>query len=150
MFGIKELVDIELTQFHSLQQGNRKFTGPPMQIDRGYNVQLEVHPAGEGISKSTYLSVNIVSLKGDYDGSLTFPAHFLVRLEIMNTLNNTDHFTKELECFYEKPVSESSEEIGGDFEFIALEELYLNEEKKTQYLNNDTIRFRVSFHDICM
>ncbi len=135
--------DFEVPQARSLRHRKATFRSPPIYTHSGgYRFMVEVSPGGEGMAEGTHLSVNIVSLKGDYDSILQFPATFTLTIRIMNSYaERSGHFTRELECVYEKPVP--SIEIGGEFEFILLKQLSWNEEKQTQYLNNDKIDFRI-------
>ncbi len=135
--------DFEVLQARSLRHRKATFRSPPIYTHSGgYRFMVEVSPGGEGMAEGTHLSVNIVSLKGDYDSILQFPATFTLTIRIMNSYaERSGHFTRELECVYEKPVP--SIEIGGEFEFILLKQLSWNEEKQTQYLNNDKIDFRI-------
>ena len=96
------------------------------------------------MAEGTHLSINVVSLKGDFDAILTFPTAFIVTVQILNTNADTGHFTREIECHYSNRETNSIHEIGSEFEFILLKKLYWNEERQTLYLKNEKIRFRVT------
>ena len=136
-------LSFQVSNVRSLRERKASFKSFPMYTHPGgYRFLVEVSPGGEGMAESTHLSINIISLKGDYDGLLEFPVTFILTIRIMNSYSeHSGHFTRELECLYEKPVP--SIEIGGEFEFILLNRLYWNEKKQTLYLDNDKIKFQI-------
>ncbi len=136
-------VNFEVTNIKSLQEHKAAFTSIPMYTHpEGYTFLVEVLPGGEGFAEETHLSLNIISLEGDYDDLLQFPVTFVLTIRIMNSYTEqSGHLTRELECVYEKPIPLI--EIGGDFEFILLNQLYWNEKEQTQYLDSDRIKFQI-------
>lgn len=136
-------LNFEVTNVKSLRQRKAASRSPPLYTHPGgYRFLVEVSPGGEGMAEGTHLSINIISLKGDYDGLLQFPVTFVLTVRIVNSYaEQYGHFTRELECVYEKPVP--SIEIGGEFEFILLNQLYWNEKKQTLYLDSDRIKFQI-------
>lgn len=134
---------ITVANYESVKRRNASVVGQPMYTHPGgYKFRVEIWPNGVGIAEGTHISIDIVSLKGDYDAELKFPVTFTVSLQLLNQYRDQDNYSKRIECYYQE--GDYNKEVGSEFEFILKNDLYWNAEKETQYLMNDVLRFRVT------
>ena len=135
--------DITVGNYESVKRRNTYVVGQPMYTHPGgYKFRVEIWPNGVGMAEGTHVSVDIVSLKGDYDAELKFPVRFSVSLQLLNQYRDQDNYSKCIECEYQE--GDYNKEIGSEFEFFLNNDLHWNAETKTQYLLNDVLRFRVT------
>ena len=134
---------ITVANYESVKRKNASVVGQPMYTHPGgYKFRVEIWPNGVGIAEGTHVSVDIVSLKGDYDAELKFPVTYTVSLQLLNQYRDQDNYSKRIECDYQE--GDYNKEVGSEFEFILKNDLYWNAETETQYLLNDVLRFRVT------
>ena len=118
-------------------------------------------------------------LKGNHDDVLKFPVKFTITLELLNQHRNRNHHMKNITCeatidkisttwsfnifgfgielmaiasawYGDKPKTSYTEWIGDEEKFISDTQLKSNQDEQTQYLKEDSLRFRVTqilFHD---
>ncbi len=88
-------------------------------------------------------------MKGDNDDSLSWPFTGTVTVELLNQLEDKNHY-KETTTFRADKVESQrvvGSERGGGYgrpHFISHSDLDYNASKNTQYLKDDTLVFRVS------
>ena len=135
--------DIVLENYESIKRRRALFMSEPMYTHPGgYRFRVEISPGGVGMAEDTHLSVDVLSIKGDYDPLLKFPVKFTITLQLLNQYNDQRHHQRKIECIYQE--SGNKNEIGSEFEYILDERLCWNEEKETQFLLNNVLRFRLT------
>lgn len=110
---------------------------------------LEVHANGIGTGKDTHISVYAHLMKGDYDETLTWPFTGSVIIELLNHLEDKNHDTGTFTFRADKKAGQKVVEGeigpgGGTPKFISHLALHYNAKTKTQYLQNDTLIFRIT------
>ena len=108
---------------------------------RGYKFKLKLY---SNFGASKYLAVDVYSIRGDHDDKLKFPAKFTITLELLNQHRDQDHYSKELECTLTREKVASFERICRLHKFISHADLQWNPSKRTQYLKNDCLKFRLT------
>ena len=135
------------------KESNEKvFSQPFYTSDNGYNMQICVYPNGCGDGKDTHISVHMWMIKGNYDDNLNWPFVGTVKLELLNQLQDNNHyhmtasFNKEIVFLvgrstgYSKYISHSQLSKGPARE----RDRYSNYLYDAQYLKDDTLYFRVT------
>ena len=116
----------------------------------GYNMCLQVHTNGFLCGKGTHVSIYTRLLQGRYDDHLKWPFRGEITVQILNQAG--DHSHVEDTITYNDQVSENMDgrvvdnyrlNVWGYHEFLPLTDLHYNAAKKTQYLKDDIIIFRV-------
>ena len=110
---------------------------------KGYHCKIGVCPSGEGEGYRTHVSVTLDLVDGEFDATLPWPAKATITLQLMNQHRDQDHVTVTKTFEWRKQIKTS---FAGAFawSFIPHAELGWNIEKQTQYLKNDSLRFRIT------
>ena len=105
----------------------------------GYRFTLRIHPCGLHGYRGTHLSVELFSVKGDFDNNLLFPAKFTITLQLYNQYQDQDHYMADIGCHgREKTLLAVTSHL------ISNADLEWNPQKKTQYLKEDRLIFRIT------
>ena len=114
---------------------------PPMYTyPGGYKFRLELYPNGWDRGEGTHVSVYVYARKGDYDSNLKIPAKFTLTVELLNQHRDQHHWAKEIEC----EVTGHMAEVGRNTKFLPHADLEWNQNKQTQYLKNNCLKFRIT------
>ena len=115
----------------------------------GYKMCLRVYANGSDDGEGTHVSVSLHLMKGENDDTLTWPIMYKCTITLLNQLNDVDHCLKTLYVMYISRVL-TGETSGGraDPRFIPHDQLGLREDKQCQYLNDDSLYFRVQVEDL--
>ena len=128
--------NIQLSDFEAVKESNGHIESNPMYTHPGgYKFFLRILPNGAGSGTATHVSVQVFSLKGDHDDTLTFPAKFYITVELMDQNRDQYHYSKDIHCtvIFEK---RDGWYIGCDNEYIALTEL--------THTKNDCLKFKIT------
>jgi len=114
----------------------------------GYKMCIRVKPAGHGSGKGTHLSVFIHLMCGEYDEFLQWPFHGEVTFQLLNQRKDGWHVQKSMQMIDSKAcirvVNRRANVLGFGFEcFMVNTKLGYNRITGTEYLKNDTLKFRV-------
>ena len=102
---------------------------------------------GNGDGKGTHVTVSCVVKKGQYDDELKWPFNGKVIYTLLNQLHDEKHHTIESDFKHLEPDDPYMKPGGGGRgipKFIHHSMLTHNPKKRTQYLKDDTLYFRVS------
>lgn len=114
----------------------------------GYTFLITVRPNGYEDSKGNAVGVWLRSCKGLYDKCLKWPAQVAITLQLLNQLGDceADHVTNTT-LFELKQVSDTAEVhvyiAPFSLSYIPHEDLNYNTERKTQYLKDDCLKFKI-------
>ena len=141
----------KLTGFEGIKRKGQIFYSPSFYTSpKGYRMKIEVAPNGYGASKGTVISVYAMALDGKYDDDITWPFQGNVTMDLLNHLENKNHFTRDIlpggpgnEDHYDQHMRPGGCVLGTQT-FIPHSQLGHNPAKNTQYLKDDTLYFRVS------
>ena len=112
-------------------------------------IRVDANGACEGRGKGTRVSAYACIMKGDNDDSLTWPFTGSVKFELLNQLEDKNHYTHTTAPFpadnvASKRVVEDERGTGlGRQQFISHNELDYNSDKNCQYLKDDILIFRI-------
>ena len=109
----------------------------------GYQCCITVYPNGLVVGKGTGVSVWLSSAPGQFDGTLPWPAKATFTLQLLNQHRDQDHVTVTMRFEWGKPTGVNHVGFFG-LTFIPHAELGWNTEKKTEYLHEDCLRFRMA------
>ena len=114
----------------------------------GYKLQLAVYANGNGSGKDTHVSVGVYLMKGENDESLKWPFISEFFIQVLNWREDKGHVEKIIGQIDEAPTrvidGERAPASANMFKFISHKELDYNAGNNTEYLNKDTLCFRVS------
>ena len=108
----------------------------------GYKMSIGIDPSGSGAGKGTHVSVLVDILKGDHDDNLDWPFIGTFSIELLNQLEDDNHYCKTVN--FTKEQNKRAGSNLGYGKFIPHSELSHNPFDNTQYLKDDTLYFRVS------
>jgi hypothetical protein len=131
------------TEYQKRRDAGEVFQFPPFYTHpRGYHTALRVRAFGDKDGKGTHVTVYAPILEGVYDSELKWPLVGNVKFTLLNQLEDRNHHSKTMSIY---PADDA--DVGdywGISRFIRNSALAHDPVKKTQYLMNDTLYFRVS------
>ena len=132
----------ELTGFAKKKDDNYEFKSSTFYSSpKGYRMRIHVYANGHASGKGTHVSAYAHILKGKYDDIIQWPLVGKVTCEILNQLEDKNHFNLIMN------MGETNMVVGGSWgypTFIPHSQLAHDPVKNTQYLKDDTLYFRVS------
>ena len=108
----------------------------------GYHMAIRVYPNGHATGRNTHVAVYAVFLEGRYDSELEWPFIGDITLTLLNQLEDKNHYQMMAPA-----TAADNRQVGtawGKPQFIPLSALGYDPVKKTQYLKDDTLYFRMS------
>ena len=137
--------------FEALKESNRIWSSPYFYSHLGgYKLCLKVYASGYGDGYGTHVSYFINLMPGEYDDTLEWPFQGEVTVELLNQLEDKNHY-KDVTPFNDETPDECKnrkEEKNtngwGEPLFIPHTDLGLHSSTNTQYFMNDTLYFRVT------
>ena len=120
-----------LTDVHKEKDANMSFYSHP----KGYHMTLRVHSVG------THVSVSAVILNGKYDSMLKWPFTGNITFTLLNQLEDKSHLAKTLTF---DATHDARAESWGFFCIIPHSKLAHDSDKKTHYLKDDILYFKMS------
>ena len=140
----------------------------------GYKFRFDIYENGRGGGQGTHVSIELVAQKSPTDGYLRWPAKCTITLQLLNQHRDQDHVTVTKELEWEEPRVEGldipplgyrkadgearrrnrpvqtgvTRAVTFSDKFIALNDLKWNAEKRTQYLKDDCLHFRITRVDL--
>ena len=145
-------VTFTLQNFSQHKAQNSSWTSPPFFTHpAGYKLCLRVWPNGEPHFCAHNRAVTVVpcSLKGEYDETLQWPAKLSITIQLLNQHRDQNHYTQSQEMEWNKQTCEITElqwfgSPPSDSIFIHHDALQWNAEEHTQYLQNDSLTFKIA------
>ena len=144
-------VVLKFHNFQNKRNENGFFCSPPFYTSpTGYEMFLEVDANGNGDGKGTHVSVFACLMKGHNDDSLTWPFTGTVTFELLNQLEDKNHYKKTVIFPADSQPSrrvvdgERGKQGWGYPQFISHTDLEHQPHMNRQYLKDDTLVFRVS------
>lgn len=125
---------------------------PPFSTgSRGYQMCLQVFPNGFGDGKGTHLSIFMCMMKGLYDDELKWPFRGAITIQIVNQLENKNHYEKTFQFDSNTPKQDTVRVTNGErskggwglAKLLAHDKLGYNASKNTQYLKDGIIIVRI-------
>ncbi|CAF3654742.1 unnamed protein product [Rotaria socialis] len=120
-------------------------TSPPFYTSPdGYKLCVRLHFNGNGIGQSTYSSIFIVLMRGDYDAILDWPFNYQVIFCLYNLINQDNHIIESFQSdinlkAFQKPQSDMN--VGcGISKFIPRA---LLEQENSSFIHDDSIYIKV-------
>ena len=144
-FGITctchELALVDFKKHQSKGDGSW-YSDPFYSHPGGYLFQLNIDTNGYGNAHNTHLSAYLKELPGDFDKELQWPIKVKLYLEILNQRGDHSHHSCVGTIVFDRAGS-NHERIGDDCKFFPLNDLAYNAQTNTEYLRNDSIKFRL-------
>ena len=139
-----ESTAFKLTKFEQHKASGDKVRSPPFYATpEGYQFCIKVSVNGICDDKGTYISLFACPIRGPYDDHLTWPFTGVVTVELLNQLEDDNHFSSRIK-FPNSLDSDTARYQGWGYgKYIPHTSLAFNAEKKCQYLKDDCLCFRV-------
>ena len=141
-----------LPQFEQHWTSGQWWYSPAFYTHRGgYRMCLGVKVRGHKEGENTHTSVYVLLMAGKNDDNLVWPFRGEVEIEILNQLENRNHYGETIaftqsaasSCNSRVAGAERSEKGLGSPFFIPHDQLGVSRELNRQYLKNDCIHFKV-------
>ena len=131
--------------------GDVWYSVPFYSTTNGYKLQLYVNANGFASGKDTHLSVGVGLMRGEKDETLKWPLNSEITIQLLNWREDKGHVEVIID-HYNVPIADRTRVVDGETaqnaiirgEFIPHSSLPYNADNNTEYLQNDTLCFRVS------
>ena len=134
------LMTFKLTDYQHKVENDEEFMSPSFYTSpEGYHMSVEVDANGDSGVRETHVSVHVHLLEGRNDSKLKWPFVGSVKIELLNQLEDDNHFVQTIPF-----KMEDNAQVGYFEKFIPHFKLSYDASKKIQYLKDDTLYFRVS------
>ena len=136
--GIPPHTITTLCNYQQEKARNSFIETPPLYTHPGgYRYKLRIFPNGVEGGYGTHLSVVTISLVGEHDKSLKFPAKHIITVQILSQQRVEKNYTKDIE--HTVYIARKNEQFfGGDFKFISHSMLGM------YYIKNDCIKIAIT------
>ena len=150
------LCQFTITSFTQVKQRKASFYSPPFYTNfRGYKLIVFAFTFnGFNITKSTYMSLHAILMKGEYDDTLAWPFTGDVKIEILNWREDKNHQKYTL-SFHKGLPSTSINRVlnieiapSGCGQSVPYSILFYNHYKNTEFVRNDCIHIKVKSVDV--
>lgn len=147
----RPLAVFKMNDFSYCKSNNKWWYSPGFYTHRGgYKLCLGIAANGNGDGRNTHISVYIYRMKGENDGNLIWPFRGSVTFELLNQLQDEEHFTRTVPFDFYVSNEFNSRVLKGDRSrqgwgfnrFISQEALGLR--NMALYLKDDCLFFRIS------
>ena len=132
----------KVKSFTTLKSQDKPFFSQDYYL-KGYKIRMGVWTNGYSNAKGTHVSVYAFLEKGKYDDHLTWPFTGTITTELLNQLEDKNHFSRELTIYTKREKDGNILGRGVCTHFIS--HTYKSG-KNCQYLKDDTLVFRVSIN----
>ena len=132
-----------ISEYSKRKQFNNIYYSPPFTtIPQGYRLCLQVYANGHDSCKGKHLSIYAYIMKGQHDDYLQWPFNGTITIELLNWLENKQHFKKTISIRADRVTEEELGNCAGYHLFIS--HSYLDSSNPARrYLYQDCICVRV-------
>ena len=132
--------------------GDTWFSPPFYSHIGGYKMCLEVDANGWQDGKGTHVSVYVRLMRGEYDDDLLWPLRGSIVFQLCNRRADTEHLDHTLviddkvgdDVAGQVTDNERAPTAMGSLQFVPQTALYYDASKNTEFLVNDSLKFRVT------
>lgn len=134
-----------VSNFALHKQGGTQWTCPAFFSHvGGYKMAIEVSANGEGVGRDTHVSVYIRIMHGEYDDILRWPLRASVTIQLISQSGNEAHYEMTTPQYEWSRVTNGVVGVGWGWDkFIPHVNLGYDAVRRTEYLKNDRLNFRV-------
>ena len=142
-------VIIKVTKFNSKREDEEEWYSDSFYThNMGYKMCLRVDAAGHKEGEGTHLSVYLYLMKGPHDGELTWPVKGNFRIQLLNQISDSQHYSMSLTYDQKTPVNRvtggnKASDGQGSSRFIRNEDLY-RDNAACQYVKDDCLFFQIT------
>ena len=141
-----KLASIKVSDYRYKKRNKEMFESEPFFTSpSGYKMELWVYTNGNGDGSGTHLSVFLHILEGPFDSQLSWPLLGTFKCELLNQLEDNNHFANTLTFIGNNESSLRGAALGRGYnKFVEQSALKLDSSNNIQYLKDDTLYFKVS------
>ncbi len=144
ILGKGESLIFKVADFQKRRDNNDIFFSPSFYITpNGYQMKIYVDANGEGCAKGTHISVFVFLVKGEYDAVLKWPFIGDITIELLNQLEDKNHFSSILD-FTPEDNKRAGDAALGYPPYFPHSKLSRDSVSNTQYLEDDALYFKIS------
>lgn len=134
-----------LTNFALHKRGTTQWMCPPFHTELGgYKMAIEISANGEGAGKGSHVSVYIRIMRGEYDDRLLWPLRASVTVQLISQRNDGNDYEMSTPYYEWARVTDGVVGVGWGWDkFVPHTELEVSAGRRTEYLKNDRLNFRV-------
>ncbi len=137
ILGEGESMIFKVSDFQKRKDSNDIFYSPSFYTSpNGYHMKIRVDANGHEKGKGTHVSVYIYLIKGEYDAVLKWPFVGDIAIVLLNQLEDKNHWKKRLDF--------TGSVVLGFLQYFPHSKLSCDSASNTQYLEQDTLYFRIS------
>ena len=136
-----EAMKIRITNYQSKKEAMEPRHFPSFYTSHGYHIGLRVYANGHRRGEHTHVSIYAPILTGNYDAWVKWPLCGSITFTLLNQLEDANHHSKRLML-----SREDDSRVGDSWgypNFIPHSELDYDPVRRTQYLMDDALYFRV-------
>ena len=146
----------EFTNFSQSKFSEKVTTSPPFYTSSGgYKMCIKVDVNGYGCGNESHISVYVYLMRGENDECLAWPFSGSVTVELLNQLEDNNHYSKRVSFHPDSPASKRPVDYDiaksgyGHRCYISHSALDYDGDKNCQYLKNDCLSFRITTMTSC-
>ena len=140
---VPKITDFTMNNFQFHKENDDNWVSRPFYThSQGYKMCLRVIANGQGSGKGTHITVAVYLMKGEFDNHLEWPFRGDITIQLLNQQEDGGHYTRTI---YQAKGERSKATVGekhicgwGINKFLVNSELF------PKYLQNDSLRFRIS------
>ncbi len=137
-------IKFKVAEFQKKKDNNKQFFSPSFYTSpNGYHMNIKVVANGLRDGEGSHVSVGASIIEGKYDEELNWPFVGKVTFELLNQLEDKNHYSSELAFTPENNINAGSICWGFSL-YIPHSELSRDSASNTQYLKDDALYFRLS------
>ena len=147
-------INFTLDGFEQRKEKGPCWLSPPFYTHpRGYRMCLHVDVFGWGDCSGTHIAVFVCLMPGEFDNYLKWPFRGNITIQLLNQLEDKNHSEFTIHFTQTTPDSAAGRVTSGERgetwdlfqnEFLSYDALNYNRARKTLYLDNDCLHFRVA------
>ena len=140
--------DFKFSNFTESKFSDKVTTSPPF-YSGGYKMCVKVDVNGYGCGSDSHVSVYVYLMRGESDESLAWPFTGTMTVELLNQLEDKNHYSKSFHFTADSPASQRLVEHDisphgyGHRCYISHSSLPYDAKMNCQYLKEDCLCFRI-------
>ena len=143
---------LKMSDFAKRKENKEQWYSKPFfAFQQGYQMCLNVYTDGIYDGEATHVSVYLYLMKGPPDDKLDQSSHWPLSgtftIELLNQLNNNDHYSRKVTFRASTPSDVDAYDTGRGYDQFISHDILLHR-NDNKYLKNDALYFRISYQTV--